>query len=216
MKKLLGLLWAALVVSVLGVAPAPAQEIASVTTDLNLRAGPGTQYPVITTIPYGSQVRVYGCLRGYSWCDVFWAGTRGWVSARYLGYAYQQRDRVIAEIGPAIGLPIIAFSFGDYAERHYHDRPFYRDWRRRYWDHDHGRWDWSRDRRRGRDWDRDRRARDWERERDRRERLAERQREHPERLVEPRRNRAERGGERRRIIEERRDRRMQGGAVQRQ
>jgi uncharacterized protein YraI len=43
---------------------------ALVTTDLNLRRGPGTGYRVITAMPNGAIVDVHGCVRGYRWCRV--------------------------------------------------------------------------------------------------------------------------------------------------
>lgn len=55
---------------------------ASASVDLNMRSGPGTQYRVIATIPRGGRVEVRGCSRG--WCDVIWAGRRGYASERFL------------------------------------------------------------------------------------------------------------------------------------
>lgn len=136
MKKLLGMLSMVVLVAgfsgLAGTRPAAAQEYALVTVNLHMRAGPGTRYPVIVTIPERRNVRVFGCVRGYTWCDVAWAGHRGWVYARYLAYMYHDRRRPIARLGPVIGLPIITFSFGDYAHRHYRDRPWYPDLRDRH------------------------------------------------------------------------------------
>jgi uncharacterized protein YraI len=123
--------------------PAAAQE-AEVTIDLNMRAGPATRYPIITTIPAGRGVDVYGCLASYDWCDVGWRGFRGWVFTDYLEYYYRNDYRPVIEWGPRIGLPVITFTFGDYARRHYRNMPWYED-----------RWRWERRDRR------DRRDRDW-------------------------------------------------------
>jgi uncharacterized protein YraI len=68
------------------------------TTDLNMRAGPGTDYQVVGVIPDGASVRVRGC-QG-SWCEVDFRGRSGFASASYLsggetavtiqpGYAYR-------------------------------------------------------------------------------------------------------------------------------
>jgi uncharacterized protein YraI len=144
--------------------PALAQD-ASVTTDLNMRAGPGTQYPVITTIPGGRSVDIYGCEGGLNWCDVSWRGNRGWVYSDYLSYTSQNRTRPVAEWGARLDLPIVSFSFGDYADRHYRGMPWYDD--RDRWDRDRGgRWDRDdRDRDRGGRWDHDDRDRDRDRDR---------------------------------------------------
>jgi len=141
--------------------PALAQD-ARVTVDLNMRAGPGTQYPVITTIPGGRAVDIYGCESGLNWCDVNWRGNRGWVYSDYLNYTYESRTRPVAEWGPRIGLPVVSFSFGDYADRHYRGMPWYGD--RDRWDHDRrrdrgGRWDRRDDHDRR---DRDGRRRGWD------------------------------------------------------
>lgn len=136
------------------------------TGNVNMRAGPSTQYPVITTVRVGSPVEIHGCLSGHSWCDVSWAGARGWVSSSYL-QAVQAQRRVFV---PQASVPIISFQFGNYWDRHYRGRDFYRDrarWERRdswrdrdRWERD-GRWDRDRDRWHDRDrGDRDRRDRD--------------------------------------------------------
>ncbi len=56
---------------------------------LNVRSGPGTQYPVTSRIPdNGINVRVFNCIfvPGYSWkwCRVEYKGNRGWAYAKYL------------------------------------------------------------------------------------------------------------------------------------
>src|ERR1700677_2482653 len=49
------------------------------TNNVNMRQGPGTNYPVITTIPGGSTVEVSGC-QG-EWCSVVWRGRPGYAIA---------------------------------------------------------------------------------------------------------------------------------------
>ncbi len=51
-------------------------------SDLNMRAGPGTNHAVIDVIPQGASVEVYGCERG--WCEVDYAGTTGFASQNFL------------------------------------------------------------------------------------------------------------------------------------
>jgi hypothetical protein len=50
------------------------------TKDVNLRQGPGTTYPIITTIPGGSNVEVAEC-RG-EWCAVDYQGHKGYAIAK--------------------------------------------------------------------------------------------------------------------------------------
>lgn len=52
---------------------------------VNMRAGPGTQYPVVTTLPARAAVDVAGC--DGSWCQVSWNGADGYVNAGYLQMA---------------------------------------------------------------------------------------------------------------------------------
>jgi len=54
---------------------------------VNMRIGPGTQHSIIVAIPIRQPVTIVGCLSGLAWCDVVWAGYRGWVSANYVYYA---------------------------------------------------------------------------------------------------------------------------------
>src|SRR5262245_24530161 len=92
MRKLVMLSAAALAITA---APAMADMIAAATTDLNVRAGPGTQYPVIGVIGAGQSVNVEGCLNGGGWCKV----GDGWASAKYLGSAMVTGAPVIAYEG---------------------------------------------------------------------------------------------------------------------
>jgi hypothetical protein len=55
-----------------GAAAAPALA----TNNVNMRQGPGTNYPIVATIPGGSTVDVSGC-QG-QWCAVVWHGQTGY------------------------------------------------------------------------------------------------------------------------------------------
>lgn len=55
---------------------------AIVTTNLNMRSGPGTRYGVLTVLQRGDVVRVHTCDRG--WCNITFRRQRGWVSQNYL------------------------------------------------------------------------------------------------------------------------------------
>jgi len=55
---------------------------ALVTADVNLRSGPGTNAPIIATIPGGSTVRITSC--NGEWCAVNWNGRSGFAIARNL------------------------------------------------------------------------------------------------------------------------------------
>jgi len=62
--------------------PAAYAAPGTITTNVNVRSGPGTNYQVLDTARRGSQVDVQRC-QG-SWCYVVRPGPDGWVSANYL------------------------------------------------------------------------------------------------------------------------------------
>lgn len=108
-----------------GVVVAKAETVAVVTADLNLRAGPGTTYPVADILPAGSRVVTYGCVASYTWCDVNFGTSRGWVSAGYLSLPSGGSSVVVsAQTAPRIGLTVVAFDQG-YWDRYYIGRPWY-------------------------------------------------------------------------------------------
>ncbi len=76
---------------------AGAASAATVTNAVNLRAGPGTSYSVIDTLPAGADVDILNCTG--SWCRVSWDGAVGFASASYLDDAdtYEAPSSVYAE-----------------------------------------------------------------------------------------------------------------------
>lgn len=106
---------------------ASAQSQAYTNQPVYLYAGPAQDYPVVAQLPSGQPVVVYGCVSGYTWCDVAIAQARGWVYGGYLTYPYQGSNVPIMTYGTAIGLPLITFSIGTYWDRYYRGRPWYPD-----------------------------------------------------------------------------------------
>ena len=103
------------------------------TGNVNMRSGPGTQYPVITTIPAGAPIEVMGC---QSWCQVAYAGAQGYVSGRYVGSdGYSQLE---------------SSAYYRAAPRYYAPAPPPRVYYRDRWDDDYGYysddWRWRRHR----------------------------------------------------------------------
>ncbi len=137
MKKILGVAAGALgaAIAVPGLAQA---QSAYTTTYVNLRAGPGFDYPIITAVPAEVALQQYGCLNDWSWCDVSYGPYRGWMAGDYIAYVNDNRWVPLYEYGPRYRVPIVTFSFGTYWDRWYRNRPFYRDrdrWSR--YDRDH-------------------------------------------------------------------------------
>lgn len=75
------------------------------TAHLNLRAGPGTQYPVVGMMEYNVRSDITGCLVDYSWCAVKVAGLSGWSSAEYL--VVDKGGEVMQITGPDSGIPVV-------------------------------------------------------------------------------------------------------------
>jgi uncharacterized protein YraI len=102
-----------------------AQQQAYTNSPVNMRAGPGGDYPIVTQLPGGVPVTVMGCISGYTWCDVVVPNLRGWVYAGRLSYPYQGGNVPILTYGTTIGLPIVTFSIGSYWGSYYRGRPWY-------------------------------------------------------------------------------------------
>jgi uncharacterized protein YraI len=99
-------------------------------TAVNMRAGPSTQYPVVTVMPQNASLTVYGCMNSQTWCDVSWGRARGWVSANYIYVVYKGQQTVLtASIIPVVGIATVAFSVA-YWDRHYHGQPWHGHWDR--------------------------------------------------------------------------------------
>ena len=113
-------------------APAMAQaELAQMTGDAYLYAGPDPGYPMVATLYAGTTVDVQGCTAGWQWCDVIVANLRGWVPGAYLEYDYDNQPVLISNYGATIGIPIVSFSLGWYWGNFYRGMPFYDQYR--YW-----------------------------------------------------------------------------------
>ena len=109
--------------------PGHARAATAVTvTDLHLRAGPGFNYPVVTTVPVYADMFAYGCTVNFAWCDISWLGYHGWVPASYIEALYWGEPIVVtASVAPALGLGAITFSH-QYWERYYSRYPWYNSW----------------------------------------------------------------------------------------
>jgi uncharacterized protein YraI len=84
-----------------------ADIVASATTPLNVRSGPGPQFPVIGVIPENGRATIRGCIEGSLWCHVTFKGEPGWAYSQYLSAQLSGRELVIAE-GSA-DVPVVAY-----------------------------------------------------------------------------------------------------------
>lgn len=120
----------ALAAGLIGVLPPAAQaaEKAVATANVNLRAGPSTRYPVVLTVPVGAPMLVHGCLATMSWCDVGFAGARGWVAASYVLITGPARPvPVTAAVSVGVAIPVVTYSYAYWA-RYYPGYAWYGAW----------------------------------------------------------------------------------------
>lgn len=123
-RSMLGAGTASLIALASALAPAQAAP-GLVVQGINLRAGPGTDYPWLASLDPGTPAEIFGCLDGWSWCDIAADGIRGWAAGAGLQVEYEDQPGPLASYGPELGLPFIGFAFADYWGRYYRDRPFY-------------------------------------------------------------------------------------------
>lgn len=102
-----------------------AQQLAYTSKDVNLRAGPSRDYPVVAILRAGVAISVAGCLPDYRWCDVIAGPNRGWVYAGNIVYPYQGSTVPVLTYGAMIGIGIISFSIANYWDEYYRASPWY-------------------------------------------------------------------------------------------
>ncbi len=121
----------ALAAGLLALAGAARAAPGYVVEGVNLRAGPGVDYPVVAPLPQGTPAEIYGCLPGWTWCDIAVngpeGGLRGWAAGPRLQLAYNGQPVDLPEYGPQFGLPIIGFDFDNYWGSYYRGEPWFGD-----------------------------------------------------------------------------------------
>ncbi len=120
---------AVLAAATLPLAPAAAKTVQGYTAKpTRLYAGPLREYPSVRSIGRGAKVRMHGCLRDWSWCDVTYRTDRGWVPADALRISQGGKRRAVAA---GMDVEVQAFTFEPYWQSHYRGRSFYD--RRKFW-----------------------------------------------------------------------------------
>lgn len=88
---------------------AKADMTATAINDLNVRSGPGTQYPSVGVATRGSTTMLDGCMEGSRWCRVDVNGMRGWVYAQYLQVDHSGAPVVVEEHRAELGVPTVTY-----------------------------------------------------------------------------------------------------------
>ncbi len=113
-KLLLNLATAVAVATTAAVVFLPAAQAApgTVTSNVNVRSGPGTNYGVVDTARRGQQVDIEQC-EG-SWCYITKPGPDGWVSSQYLSGVGSSSGQPSINFGINVpGGPSINFGVGN-------------------------------------------------------------------------------------------------------
>jgi uncharacterized protein YraI len=96
--------------AMLAAIPAAYAEMSATTlTDLNVRAGPGPQYPAVGVATRGSAAVLDGCMEGSNWCRIDVNGLRGWAYARYLATDMGGTTAIIQERRTELSVPTVAY-----------------------------------------------------------------------------------------------------------
>ena len=88
---------------------AMAQTAVTATTDLNIRSGPGPQYPVVGAISIDGQATLNGCLENSKWCQVEANGVSGWAYSDYLLAQHSGRQVVVTEGRAEMAVPVTRY-----------------------------------------------------------------------------------------------------------
>ena len=99
-----------LVGSLLGsllISSAAVAATAYATVHLNIRSGPGVQYPIVGEMRWNSRGEVDGCLADYSWCHISTKNGIGWASAHYLIENTSRGTETIEKFGAQSGIPVV-------------------------------------------------------------------------------------------------------------
>ncbi|WP_028001124.1 DUF1236 domain-containing protein [Sinorhizobium arboris] len=96
--------------AILAAIPSAHAEMSATTlTDLNVRAGPGPQYPAVGVATRGSAAVLDGCIEGSNWCRIDVNGLRGWAYARYLATDMGGTTAVIQERRAELSVPTVTY-----------------------------------------------------------------------------------------------------------
>lgn len=79
----------------------------SAVTDLNVRAGPGPQFPVVGVLNTGEQAMLKGCLPDSKWCAIDESGGQGWVYSDYVMADFSGNRVVLTQRPADAGIAVV-------------------------------------------------------------------------------------------------------------
>ncbi|MBT9384552.1 DUF1236 domain-containing protein [Pseudooceanicola sp. CBS1P-1] len=93
--------------AILTAGSAMAATSATATTDLNMRAAPGSEAQIVDVIPNNAAVTVEQCATQLSWCKVDYNGRQGWAYSPYLTASLDDRPVVVHDNVQHLGLQTV-------------------------------------------------------------------------------------------------------------
>ncbi|MER8550274.1 DUF1236 domain-containing protein [Mesorhizobium sp. M0684] len=84
-----------------------ADTAVSAITDLNVRAGPGPQYPVIGVLAAGQSATLDGCIANSKWCTIAEANGQGWVYSDYVTADFGGSRVVLTQHPASAGIAVV-------------------------------------------------------------------------------------------------------------
>ncbi len=75
-----------------------------------LYSGPGHKFERLDSVPDNTRVQIFGCTPNFSWCDVSWGSSRGWLDAHGIETYDRGRRVIVADDGPYLRLPVVTYS----------------------------------------------------------------------------------------------------------
>ncbi|MFK0162420.1 DUF1236 domain-containing protein [Rhizobium sp. NPDC090279] len=95
---------------------AQAEMSATTASDIEVRSGPGAEFPTVGVATRGSEATLDGCIEGSRWCRVDVNGMRGWVYAQYLNVEQDGAAVVVQDHRDDLGIPMITYEQTDPVE----------------------------------------------------------------------------------------------------
>jgi uncharacterized protein YraI len=92
---------------------AQAEMSATTISDIDVRTGPGSQYPTVGTATRGSEAILDGCVAGSRWCRIDVNGMRGWVYAQYLSVEQNGGPVIVDKHSDDLGVPVVTYQQTD-------------------------------------------------------------------------------------------------------
>lgn len=92
---------------------AQAEMSATTATDIEVRSGPGAEFPTVGVATRGSEATLDGCIEGSRWCRVDVNGMRGWVYAQSLSVEQNGASVVVQDHRDDLGIPTITYEQTD-------------------------------------------------------------------------------------------------------